>query len=165
MIDRCEREDEKIRKFKIERQNRWMLPASCIIFLFLGASLGAIIRKGGIGVPVIFSILFFIIFYIFMIQGRKLARDEILPIWIGAWLPVLLMCPLAIFTTWQSVTESKLLYGVSWYKTVRFFLSVFPFMKRKQTKPDVLSVEERIAQREKSRGDALRAYEDYESNK
>ncbi|MEY3443045.1 MAG: hypothetical protein RLZZ519_1326, partial [Bacteroidota bacterium] len=159
-IDRSQREAEKLRKFVIEQHSRWMLPVSCMVFLFLGASLGAIIRKGGIGVPVIFSIVFFILFYILMIQGKKFARDEILPLWIGVWLPVLVMFPMAIFFTWQSATESKLLYGVSWYKIMRKLFGWLPFWKKKDDQRHTLSVEELIRLREKSKTDARRAMEE-----
>ncbi|MBK9450430.1 MAG: LptF/LptG family permease [Bacteroidetes bacterium] len=164
-IDRSQREEEKLRKFVIEQHYRWMLPVSCIVFLFLGASLGAIIRKGGIGVPVIFSIVFFILFYILMIQGKKFARDEILPLWVGVWLPVLVMLPMAIFFTWQSATESTLLYGVSWYKIVRKLFGWLPIWKKKGVQRHTMSVEELIALREKSKTDARRAIEEHESKK
>ncbi len=165
MIDRTQREQEKLRKFVIEQHSRWMLPISCIVFLFLGASLGAIIRKGGIGLPVIFSIVFFILFYILMIQGKKFARDEILPLWVGVWLPILVMFPMAIFFTWQSATESTLLYGVSYYKIFRKLFGWLPIWKNKGVQRHTLSVEELINMREKSKTDARRAMEEHELNK
>lgn len=166
MIDRCKREDEKMRKFRIEQHSRWMLPASCIVFLFLGVSLGAIIRKGGIGIPVIFSIIFFILFYILMIQGKKLARDEILPVWVGVWLPMLIMFPMAMFFTWQSASESPFLYGSMWYRVGRFLMRWLPF-KKKSTAPQrhTLSVEELISLREKSKADARKAMEEHSQKK
>lgn len=160
MVDREEREADKIRKFEIEMHTRWMLPASCIVFLFLGSSLGAIIRKGGIGVPVIFSIVFFIVFYILMMQGKKLGREDVLPVWVGVWLPILVMMPMAIFFTRQSATESPILYGASWYKVTRFLFGWLPFMKKKGTQRHTLSVEELIELRERSKTDARKAYQE-----
>lgn len=160
MIDREEREADKIRKFEIELHTRWMLPASCIVFLFLGSSLGAIIRKGGIGVPVIFSIVFFIVFYILMMQGKKLGREDVLPVWVGVWLPILVMLPMAIFFTRQSATEAPILYGASWYKVSRFLFGWLPFMKKKPAQRHTLSVEELIQLREKSKADARKAYQE-----
>jgi lipopolysaccharide export system permease protein len=165
MIERVNREEEKVRKFRIEQYTRWMLPASCLVFLFLGASLGAIIRKGGIGVPVIFSIIFFILFYILMIQGKKLARDEIMPVWVGVWLPVLVMFPMAIFFTWQSATESAILSGSAWYRLYRILFGWLPFMKKKGPQRHTMSVEELIRLREKSKTDARQAIEDHEKSK
>jgi lipopolysaccharide export system permease protein len=167
MVDRSKREGDKMRKFIIEQQTRWMLPASCFVFLFLGASLGAIIRKGGIGVPVIFSILFFILFYIMMIQGKKLAREEVLPLWVGVWLPVLVMLPMALFFTWQSATENPVLYKSSWYKVERILLKVWPFGRKKRKAPQhhTMTIEELIAFREKSKADARRAIEEHQMKK
>jgi lipopolysaccharide export system permease protein len=162
MEDRLDREDEKHRKFDIEMHMRLMLPASCIVFLLLGASLGAIIRKGGIGIPVLFSIAFFILFYILMIQGKKFARDEIMSVWAGVWLPILVMFPMALFFTYQSATEAKLLYGVSWYKIWRFLFGWIPFFKKKDTQSHTLSVEELIKLRQKYKDDARKKLEDHQ---
>ncbi len=161
MQDRLKREDEKIRKFIIEKHTRLMLPASCIVFLLLGASLGAIIRKGGIGIPVLVSIGFFILFYILMIQGKKFARDEILPIWVGVWLPILLMLPMAIFLTYQSATESAFLYGSSWYKVSKVLFGWFPWRKKGEPRRDTMSVEELVRLRQKYKDDARQKIEDH----
>lgn len=163
--DRLDREELKIRKFKIEKNNRWMLPVSCLVFLFLGAPLGAIIRKGGIGMPVIFSILFFIIFYILMIQGRKFARDEILPVWVGVWMPILVMFPMAMLFTYQSATDSAVLYQSGWYKIQKFLFGWLPFMKKKGDQRHTMSIEELIALRERQKRDAKEAIEKYEAIK
>lgn len=165
VIDRLDREDKKWRKFRSEQHMRWMLPISCLVFLFLGASLGAIIRKGGVGIPVIFSIVFFILFYILMIQGKKFARDEILPIWAGIWLPILVMGPLALYFTYQSLTESKLLYGANWYAIGKFLFGWMPFRKKKANERHTLTLEEMVQMREKSKKDAREAIENHEMNK
>jgi lipopolysaccharide export system permease protein len=167
MVDRLNREGEKMRKFKIEQHTRWMLPASCFVFLFLGASLGAIIRKGGIGVPVICSIIFFILFYILMIQGKKLAREDVVPLWVGVWLPVIVMLPMALFFTWQSATESPILYRSNWYKLERLLLKLWPFGRKKRNQPQhhTMTIEELIAYREKSKADARKAIEEHQMKK
>lgn len=162
MEDRLARGDEKRRKFQIELHTRLMLPVSCVVFLLLGASLGAIIRKGGIGIPVIFSIVFFILFYILMIQGKKLARDEILPLWVGVWLPMLVMAPMGIFFTYQSATESKILYGESWYRLWRFLVGWMPWFKRRQGQRNTLSVEELVALRQRYKDEARKKIEDHQ---
>lgn len=128
--DRMEREELKKRKFSIEYNYRFALPISCLVFLFLGAPLGAIIRKGGLGFPMIFSVLFFIVFYILMIQGRKFARDEILPVWMGVWLPVLVMFPFAILFTWQSATDSRILSMAWYYKNIGRLRKILPGKKK-----------------------------------
>ncbi|MEM7038203.1 MAG: LptF/LptG family permease [Bacteroidota bacterium] len=165
--DRIYRETAKHRKFRIEHHNRWMLPMSCLVFLFLGAPLGAIIRKGGIGLPVIFSIVFFIIFYILMIQGRKFARDDLLPVWVGVWLPVLVMFPMAIIFTYQSATDSRILYSEAWWKVWRRVRRFIPFVKKGSGDGgrSTLSIEDLIAKRERQKRDAIAAMERYEEEK
>jgi lipopolysaccharide export system permease protein len=161
MEDRLQREDEKRRKFNIEMQTRLMLPSSCIVFLLLGASLGAIIRKGGIGIPVLFSIAFFILFYILMIQGKKFARDELMSVWVGVWLPILVMMPMALFFTYQSATESSFLYGASWFKISKFLFGWMPWFKRKESQRDTLTMEELMALRQKYKDDARKKLENH----
>lgn len=165
VMDRLKREDEKRRKFNIEQQTRLMLPASCIVFLLLGASLGAIIRKGGIGIPVIFSIGFFILFYILMIQGKKFARDEMMSVWAGVWLPVLVMLPMALFFLYQSATESQFLYGASWYKVYKFFFGWIPWLKPNPAISHTPSIEELVERKQKDKDRARQNIDDYNKKK
>lgn len=159
---RVDTEIEKQRKYEIEIHVRFMLPISCIVFLFLGAPLGAIIRKGGIGMPVLVSIVFFILFYILMIQGRKLARDGHLDVWLGVWMPVLVMFPFALIFSYQSQTDSAIMYHHNWYKVQKLLIGWIPFFKRKGPDRSTMSIQELIALREKQKLDARKAISDYE---
>lgn len=163
--ERLDRESLKLRKFQMEVHNRFMLPFSCIVFLFLGAPLGAIIRKGGVGLPVIFSILFFIIFYIMMIQGRKFARDEIMAIWSGIWLPVLVLSPLALLFTYSSATDSPILYKAGWWRIRKALSVVLPFLRKKEEQAGTLSIQELIDIREKEKDVARRRLEEFQQAK
>jgi len=158
---RVESETEKQRKYEIEIHVRFMLPVSCIVFLFLGAPLGAIIRKGGIGMPVLISILFFILFYILMIQGRKLARDNHIEVWLGVWMPVLVMFPFALLFSYQSQTDSALLYHHNWYRIRKLLLGWLPKSKKIAEDRSTMSIEQLIALREKQKTDARKVIEDY----
>lgn len=158
--ERIDSEDEKMRKYRIEIQMRVMLPVSCIVFLFLGAPLGAIIRKGGIGIPVLFSILFFILFYILMIQGRKLARDDYVPVWMGVWLPVLVMFPFAMVFSYQSQTDSAIMYHHNWYKIGKRLTFWLP-RKAAGVDRSTMTIEELIALREKQKRDAKQAIDEH----
>lgn len=128
--DKLRREEDKHRRFHIEWHYRVELPIACIVFLFLGASLGAIVRKGGLGYPVLFSVIFFILFYVLLIQGRKFARDEIMPVWMGVWLPVLVMLPFALAFTWQATMESSLFDPSAWS---RFLKRILFFWRKRET--------------------------------
>lgn len=163
--ERLDRENLKIRKFDMEIHNRYALPISCLVFLFLGAPLGAIIRKGGVGMPVIISIGFFIVFYILMIQGRKFARDEILPVWVGIWLPVLLMAPMAIFFTWTSARDSAILYSSGWWKAWKFLFGWIRFGKKKEEQPHTMSIQDLIDKREAMKEAARKKVEEYKQDK
>jgi lipopolysaccharide export system permease protein len=103
-------DDEKTRrKFGIEFHTMHSIPFICILFMLIGVSLGAIIRKGGLGMPSLISILFFVIFYVLMSQGRKLAKEGVLDPWFGSWLPVIVLTPVAIALTWQAAMDSRFL--------------------------------------------------------
>lgn len=101
--------DKSLRKHKAEWHNKITLSLACLIFFFIGAPLGAIIRKGGLGMPVIVSVLIFIIYYIINNTGYKMARDGNWEPWIGMWISTLTLAPLGIFLTYKSNKDSVVL--------------------------------------------------------
>ncbi len=103
-------EQQKLmRKHQIEMQKRFTLSFAVLIFFFIGAPLGAIIKKGGIGTPLVISVLLFIIYYIFDNMGYKMARDGRLPVWIGIWLSSAVLLPLGVFLTYKAIGDSNVL--------------------------------------------------------
>lgn len=90
-------------------QKKVALPFSIMIFFLIGAPLGAIIRKGGLGMPIVISVSFFIFYYIISITGENFVRDGALPAYIGMWLSSLVLFPIAIFLTYKSANDSALL--------------------------------------------------------
>jgi lipopolysaccharide export system permease protein len=97
---------EKIRRHEIEYYRKFTLSIACLILFFIGAPLGAIIRKGGLGMPVIVSIFFFIFFHILSITGEKFARKGVLDVWVGMWMASLVLLPIAIVLTRMATTDS-----------------------------------------------------------
>lgn len=95
-----------IRRHEIELQKKFTLSLACLIFFFIGAPLGAIIRKGGLGTPIVISVILFIIYYIIDNMGYKLARDGRWPVWQGIWLSSAVLLPLGIFLTKKAVDDS-----------------------------------------------------------
>lgn len=95
-----------IRRHKIEMQKKFTLSLACLIFFFIGAPLGAIIRKGGLGTPIVISVILFIVYYIIDNMGYKLARDGRWPVWQGMWLSSAVLLPLGIFLTKKAVNDS-----------------------------------------------------------
>lgn len=90
----------------IELMRKFTLPFAVLVFFFIGAPLGAIIKKGGIGTPLVISVFLFIIYYIFENSGYKMARDGKLPVWEGMWLSTAVMLPLGIYFTVKAVNDS-----------------------------------------------------------
>ena len=101
-------EDDSLnkRRHEIEMQKKFTLSLACLIFFFIGAPLGAIIRKGGLGTPIVISVLMFIVYYIFDNMGYKLARDDRWPVWQGIWLSSAVLLPLGIFLTKKAIDDS-----------------------------------------------------------
>lgn len=93
---------------ELEIHRKFVLSIGVLIFFFIGAPLGAIIRKGGMGVPIIVSVLFFIVYYLIDTTGNKLAKDGDLTPWVGAWLSSLILAPIGIFLTWRAINDSTL---------------------------------------------------------
>lgn len=96
-------------------QKKLTLPVSVFIFFLIGAPLGAIIRKGGLGVPTIIAVLFFVFYYVISLSGEKMVKDGAWAPQFGMWLPTLILLPIAIFLTHQAVTDSKLLNMDAYY--------------------------------------------------
>jgi lipopolysaccharide export system permease protein len=119
---------EVIAKFGIEWQRKFTLSIACLILFFIGAPLGAIIRKGGLGLPVVFSTLFFIIFHVISITGEKFAREGVLTPFEGMWLSSLIYLPLGIILTWSATTDSRILNLDWWFSLQKRLLT---FLKKK----------------------------------
>lgn len=101
-----EEEQKTVRRHSIELQKKFTLSFACIIFFFIGAPLGAIIRKGGLGTPIVISVLLFIFYYIIDNTGYKMARDGRWAVWEGMWLSSAVLLPMGIFLTWKAVNDS-----------------------------------------------------------
>lgn len=95
-----------VRRHDIEMQKKFTLSIACIIFFFIGAPLGAIIKKGGLGTPLVISIILFIIYYIIDNTGYKMARDGKILVWEGLWLSTAVLLPLGVFFTYKAVGDS-----------------------------------------------------------
>lgn len=98
-----------IKKHEIEWHRKFTLSFACLILFFIGAPLGAIIRKGGLGMPVVISVFFFIIYYVISISGEKSAKIGAWPSWLGMWLSALTLFPLGLFLTYKAANDSVIL--------------------------------------------------------
>lgn len=116
-------QEELKAKYEVEWHRKYTLAVSCILLFFIGAPLGAIIRKGGFGMPLVVSLLLFIVYYILNVFGEKLVREGQVDAWLGMWFSTFILFPLAIFLTYKASTDSRLLDGDSWNKFKRLFSS------------------------------------------
>lgn len=105
-----------VRKHEVELHRKFTLAFACIIFFFIGAPLGAIIRKGGLGAPIVISVVMFIIYYIIDNTGYKMAREAIWPCWMGMWLSSFVLLPIGVFLTYKAATDSALFNPEAWMK-------------------------------------------------
>lgn len=113
---------ETIRRHAIELQKKFTLSFACVIFFFIGAPLGAIIRKGGLGMPLVISVFLFIFYYIIDNTGYKLARDGRWEVWEGMWLSAAVLLPLGIFFTYKAVNDSAVFNADAYRNFIRKLL-------------------------------------------
>jgi lipopolysaccharide export system permease protein len=99
---------EQINRMGVEMHKKFTLSLAALLFFFIGAPLGAIIRKGGFGMPIIVSVVFFISYYIISITGEKFAREGVWSIFYGTWFSTFIMLVIGIFLTYKSMNESQL---------------------------------------------------------
>lgn len=116
-------------------QRKISLPFSIMIFFLIGAAFGAIIRKGGLGMPIVVSVAFFVVYYVISMIGKKFLEDGVMSPFVGVWLPSFVLFPIAIFLTYKSTNDSALLNAdayVNRYKQVTSFIKTL--YKRKYEK-------------------------------
>lgn len=100
-------EKVRVRRNNIELLKKYTLSVACLIFLFIGAPLGAIIRKGGLGMPLVISVALFLVYYIIDNTGYKMARSGLWQEWAGIWLSTFILLPLGVFVTWKAMNDSS----------------------------------------------------------
>ena len=115
-------QNENIMKHKKERHKKFTLSIACLIFFFIGAPLGSIIRKGGLGMPVVVSVLFFVVYHVISTIGERMAVFGGLNMFLGVWISSLVLLPIGLFLTFKATTDAALFDGDSWKK---FFQKLF----------------------------------------
>ncbi len=113
-----------IRRYEMEWHRKFTLSFACFIFFFIGAPLGAIIRKGGLGMPVVISVLFFVLYYVIDISAQKFVKELVVPAFPGMWISSIILLPAGIFLTWKATTDSAILNTETYYN---FFKRVSGF--------------------------------------
>lgn len=121
------KDDKKsLRRHEIELLKKFTLSVACLIMFFIGAPLGAIIRKGGLGTPLVVSVLLFLVYYIIDNTGYKMARDGRWPIWLGMWISTFILAPLGIYVTYKAMNDSAVFDKDAWLIKLRRLLGRKP---------------------------------------
>lgn len=116
---------EQLARFEVEMHRKPMLAFACLVFFFIGAPLGAIIRKGGMGLPTVLAIILFLIFHIVSFSSEKLVIAGELQAWPGMWTSTLVLLPIGLFFTWKAATDSPLFDADAYYRSWERILSLF----------------------------------------
>lgn len=115
-------EEYQFRRSSIEFHRKFTLSFACLIFFFIGAPLGAIIRKGGLGMPAVVSVFLFIFYYMIDVTGYKFARDGVWNPILGGWISSAALLPLGVFLTYKSVNDSAILNGEAYIMFFKKYL-------------------------------------------
>ncbi len=110
---------DKLRGFMVEFHRKFTLSLSCLLLFFIGAPLGAIIRKGGLGLPVVMSVLFFLVYHIISTIGEKASKDGSISTFLGMWIAIFTLTPLGAFLTYKATVDSAIFnfdYYKQWFK-------------------------------------------------
>lgn len=121
-------QEESVRRHEIQWHEKFTWAFACVVFFFIGAPLGAIIRKGGLGMPVVVSTLLFIGYYVVFMMGRRSATEGAIEPWFGMWIATEIMLLLGVFLTYKSVTDSEMMSSEAY---LNFFKKIYAFFKKK----------------------------------
>lgn len=130
---------ENFRKYQIEWHRKFTLSAACLILFLIGAPLGSIIRKGGLGSPLLFAIIFFVVFYLFNTIGEKIAKQGVVAPWIGMWLSSAILLPIGLFLLVKALNDAEIISKEKWYRLSKFIKKKLGIKdKKKEEKAEVL---------------------------
>jgi len=123
---------KNLNKFLMEYHRKFTLSIAVLVFFFIGAPLGAIIRKGGLGMPVVVSIVLFIFYYIISMSGEKSAREDVWSMFNGMWFSTYLFLPAGVWLTYKAVTDSSVMAAETYTKLIKRF-NFFKIFRKKKT--------------------------------
>ena len=116
-----------IKKYEVEWNKKLTMSFACLVFFFIGAPLGAIIRKGGLGTPAVISIFFFVIYYVISISGQKLVEEDVIGTFAGMWAASYILLPIGIYLTYKATTDSVIMNIDTYFS---FFRKIWDYLYR-----------------------------------
>ena len=125
--------------YQIEFFRKFSLSLACLLFFFIGAPLGSIIRKGGIGIPLVITVVFFTLYFAISIIGEKIAKNSPMPVWFGMFLSSFVLFPICVFLTYHATTDSAVLSPDTYTRIIDKLKHIKLFRKNKNEGPTTLS--------------------------
>ena len=119
----------EIRYHQIEWHRKFSLSMACFVLFFIGAPLGSIIRKGGLGMPLVVAIIFFLLFHLLNMFGEKFVKEGMMSPFVGMWLAVLVLTPVGIFLTYKAMHDSQLFSKEFYYRAIKNVKKIFSKFK------------------------------------
>ncbi len=132
IMEDYKRQQKTLSSHKIEWHRKFTLSVACFVLFLIGAPLGAIIRKGGLGAPLVFAIAFFVVFHLLNTFGERLAHEAVLTVFEGMWLSTMVLIPVGIFLTYKAMHDSQLFNQEAYYRifsAIKRFVGNFRFSK------------------------------------
>ena len=123
----------------MEWHRKFSFSLACMVLFFIGAPLGSIIRKGGMGMPLVVAIIFFLLFHLLNVFGEKLVKNQVLTPFMGMWFAVFILTPVGIFLTYKAMNDSQI-FNKDVY--VRLFKKVKSYLPNKKSKLNEKSIKQ-----------------------
>ena len=117
-------------RHKVEWQRKFTLSFACMVLFLIGAPLGSIIRKGGLGTPLVFAVAFFVVFHVISTIGERLARSGVMTPWGGMWLATAVLTPIAGFLIYKALNDSQLFSQEFYFRFFKKVSAALPWKKR-----------------------------------
>jgi len=133
LADELKGRQKFINRHKIEFHRKFFLAAVCLVLFFIGAPLGAIIKKGGIGVPTLIALAFFIVYQLLTMAGERMAKNQLVEPWFGMWMSTFLLLPLSIWITYKATKEAQLVDKEIYLRGLQKVLEFLRLRKKKNS--------------------------------
>ncbi|PHX74991.1 MAG: permease [Chitinophagaceae bacterium] len=124
---------QELRLFQIEWNKKYSLAFACMVLFIIGAPLGSIIRKGGLGMPLVIAVIFFLIFHLMNMFGEKFVRQDLLSPLAGIWMSSYILLPIGIFLVYKAMNDSQLFNNEAYFRAYRKLLLKIQVLRKKTT--------------------------------
>lgn len=138
MLPEYEDKSKELRYYKIGWHEKLSMSLACLVLFLIGAPLGSIIRKGGIGTPLVFAVIFFVVFFLLNNFGKKFVKEDVLSAFTGMWLATFVLVPIGMFLTYKAMRDSQLFNKEFYYRIFKNFGPFVEKLKKKKKEKDIV---------------------------